>query len=118
MGRSEAPLQPAPESRFVVVSMHFLAGTVLARLNPPPEIKQPTETDPEQAMRAMVTQATTIQSLATEYKLTLAASEFSRNLTKVSLGSETLTRAHAKVWAAPLLTFLKEDTGPRDAKAA
>lgn len=76
------------------------------------------DTDPDQALRAMVTQATTIQSLATEYKLTLAASEFYRDLAKVSLGSETLTRAHAKVWAAPLLTFLTEDTGPRDAKAA
>lgn len=76
------------------------------------------DTDPEQAMRAMVTQADTIQSLATDFKLTLAASEFYRHLSKATHAGQKLTRADARIWAAPILAFLTEDTAPRDAKAA
>jgi DNA-binding response OmpR family regulator len=67
------------------------------------------ETDPEQAMRAMVTQANAIQSIATDFKLTLAASEFYRHLSKCAHAGGKFTRADAERWAAPLLTFLPKD---------
>lgn len=77
------------------------------------------ETDPEQAMRAMLTQATTLQSIATDFRMTLAASEFYRHLTKHAQSGAPLTRAAAEAWARPLLTFLPKDadTG-RKAQAA
>ena len=67
------------------------------------------ETDPEQAMRAMVTQANALQSTATDFKLTLAASEFYRHLSKCAHAGGKFTRAEAEKWAAPLLTFLPKD---------
>jgi DNA-binding response OmpR family regulator len=67
------------------------------------------ETDPEQAMRAMVTQANAIQSIATDFKLTLAASEFYRNLSKCAHSGGRFSRADAEQWAAPLLVFLPKD---------
>jgi CheY-like chemotaxis protein len=77
------------------------------------------ETDPEQAMRAMLTQATTLQSMATDFRLTLAASEFYRHLSKHQQSGAPLTRAAAEGWAKTLLTFLPKDadTG-RKAEAA
>ena len=68
------------------------------------------ETDPEQAMRAMVTQANAIQSIATDFKLTLAASEFYRHLSKCAHSGGKFSRAEAERWAAPLLTFLPKDS--------
>jgi two-component system, response regulator PdtaR len=77
------------------------------------------ETDPEQAMRAMLTQATTLQSMATDFRLTLAASEFYRHLSKHAQSGAPLTRAAAEGWAKPLMAFLPKDadTG-RKAEAA
>lgn len=76
------------------------------------------ETDPEQALRAMVTQANTLQSIATDSKLTQAASEFYRHLSKATHANQKLTREDATTWAAATLTFLTEDAAPRDVKAA
>jgi CheY-like chemotaxis protein len=67
------------------------------------------DTDPDQAMRAMVAQANAIQSLATDFKLTLAASEFYRHLAKAAQAGKKATRADAEVWAANILTFLPKD---------
>ncbi|MBL8771133.1 MAG: response regulator [Phenylobacterium sp.] len=74
------------------------------------------ESDPQQAMRAMLTQATTLQSLATDLRLTLAASEFYRNLMKHNQSGAPLTRAAAEAWSKPLLTFLRTDS-PRSREA-
>ncbi|WP_240606393.1 response regulator [Phenylobacterium kunshanense] len=77
------------------------------------------ETDPSQAMRAMLTQATTLQSMATDFKMTLAASEFYRHLTRHTQSGAPLTRAEAEKWAAPLLAFLPKDAdGDRKSSAA
>jgi len=67
------------------------------------------ETDPAQAMRAMLAQATTLQSIATDFQLTLAASELYRHLSRHQSGGARLTRAAAAEWAAKLLTFLPKD---------
>lgn len=67
------------------------------------------ESDPQQAMRAMVTQATTLQTIATDFKMTLAASEFYRHLTKAATSGAPLTREDAQRWAAPMLAFLPKD---------
>lgn len=67
------------------------------------------ETDPQQAMRAMLTQATTLQAVATDFKLTLAASEFYRHLTKAVSAGAPLTRPDAERWAQPMLAFLPKD---------
>lgn len=67
------------------------------------------ETDPQQAMRAMLAQATQLQSMATDFRLTLAASEFYRHLTKAQQFGAPLTRDNAQKWAANLLTFLPKD---------
>lgn len=71
------------------------------------------ETDPQQAMRAMLAQATTLQSVATDFKMTLAASEFYRHLTKAVSAGSRFTREDAERWAAPMMAFL-----PRDADDA
>ena len=67
------------------------------------------ETDPSQAMRAMLAQATTLQAIATDFHLTLAASEFYRHLTRHQQSGEPLTRALAQAWAVKVLTFLPKD---------
>jgi CheY-like chemotaxis protein len=71
------------------------------------------ETDPEQAMRAMIAQANAVQAIATDFRLTLAASEFYRHLSKCAHAGGKFTRADAERWAAGLLAFL-----PKDAKEA
>ena len=76
------------------------------------------DTDPEQAMRAMLTQATTIQGLATDFRMTLAASEFHRHLFKSARAGQGFTRAEAADWAAPMLVFMTKDADARPAKAA
>lgn len=76
------------------------------------------ETDPEQAMRAMLTQATTLQSMATDFRLTLAASEFYRHLMKHTQSGAPLTRAAAEGWARPLIAFLPKDEAARKPQAA
>jgi CheY-like chemotaxis protein len=75
------------------------------------------ETDPEQALRAMLAQATTIQSIATDFQLAIAASEFYRRLSKAAQAGERVTRAEAQQWAAPLLAFLPKDGGTGRAAA-
>ncbi len=76
------------------------------------------DSDPQQAMRAMLTQATTLQAIATDFKLTLAASEFYRHLTKAVNAGMLLTREDAERWAKPMLAFLPKDVdAERDAKA-
>jgi len=67
------------------------------------------ESDPSQAMRAMLAQATTLQSIATDFHLTLAASELYRHLTRHQQSDEPLTRALAERWAVKVLTFLPKD---------
>jgi len=78
------------------------------------------ETDPDQAMRAMLAQATTLQSMATDFQLTLAASEFYRHLARHQASGERMTRPAAEGWAAKILTFLPRDadTGRKAAEAA
>mgnify|MGYP003387134466 CR=1 FL=1 len=76
------------------------------------------DTDPEQAMRAMVTQATTLQEIATNLKLTLAASEFHRHLSRAIQAGGKFTKVDAERWAAPMLKFLTEGDDRRDAEAA
>lgn len=77
------------------------------------------EEDPQQAMRSMLTQATTLQSIATDFNLTLAASEFYRNLTKAVGAGTHPTRTEAEKWSATLLTFLPKDgDGSRGKKPA
>lgn len=79
------------------------------------------ETDPAQAMRAMLVQAQTLQSMATDFHLTLAASEFYRYLMRHQQGGEPLTRAKAETWAKKILTFLPKDAaadrGPKSQAA-
>jgi hypothetical protein len=75
------------------------------------------ETDPEQALRAMLTQATAIQSIATDFQLTLAAAEFYRHLARAAQSGGRFSREEAQRWAAPLLAFLPKDAG-RTATAA
>lgn len=75
------------------------------------------DTDPDQAMRAMVAQANEIQAIATDLRLTLAASELYRNLVKAAQAGQKLTRADAERWSANILTFLVEDGQGRKPKA-
>jgi hypothetical protein len=75
------------------------------------------ESDPQQAMRAMLAQATTLQSIATDFKMTLAASEFYRHLTKAANAGGKFTREEAQRWAAPMLVFLPRDDD-RESEAA
>ncbi|WP_231733378.1 MULTISPECIES: response regulator [unclassified Phenylobacterium] len=76
------------------------------------------DTDPHQAMRAMLAQATTLQAVATDFKLTLAASEFYRHLTKAVNAGALLTREDAERWAKPMLGFLPKDAdADRDSDA-
>ncbi|WP_293466949.1 response regulator [Phenylobacterium sp.] len=76
------------------------------------------DTDPHQAMRAMLAQATTLQAVATDFKLTLAASEFYRHLTKAVNAGALLTREDAERWARPMLGFLPKDAdADRDSDA-
>lgn len=67
------------------------------------------ETDPAQAMRAMLVQAQTLQSMATDFHLTLAASEFYRFLVRHQQSGEALSKAKAESWSAKILTFLPKD---------
>ncbi len=76
------------------------------------------DTDPEQAMRAMLTQAATLQDIASDLKLTLAASEFYRHLTRTAQAGGAFTKSDAELWAAPMLTFLSPDDPRRAAEAA
>lgn len=68
------------------------------------------ESDPAQAMRAMLAQATALQSMATDFHLTLAASEFYRHLVRHTQSGQPLTRDLADAWTVKLLTFLPKDT--------
>lgn len=78
------------------------------------------ETDPQQAMRAMLAQAQTLQSIATDFQLTLAASEFYRHLTRHQQSGAPLTRDAAEGWSAKIVSFLPKDadTGRKKAEAA
>ena len=77
------------------------------------------ETDPEQALRAMLAQASFLQTIANDFRITVAASEIYEKLTRAAQSGKRLTRVDAGQWAAPLLAFLKEDAGrANDAEAA
>jgi DNA-binding response OmpR family regulator len=77
------------------------------------------ETDPQQALRAMLAQANFLQTTAIDFRITLAASEIYQKLTRAVQSGERLSRADAERWAAPLLACLKEDAGlADDAEAA
>ena len=67
------------------------------------------DSDPQQAMRAMLAQATTLQSIATDFKMTLAASEFYRHLSKAATAGGKFNRQESERWAAPMLAFLPKD---------
>lgn len=75
------------------------------------------ESDPSQAMRAMLAQATTLQSMATDFHLTLAASEFYRHLMRHQQSGEALTREKVDAWAAKVLSFLPKDADAGRKKA-
>jgi len=66
----------------------------------------------------MVTQAVTLQEIATDLKLTLAASEFYRHLSRAAHGAGSLTKSDAEQWAAPMLRFLSSDDPRRESEAA
>jgi len=76
------------------------------------------DTDPEQAMRAMITQATTLQEIPRDLNLIMAASEFHRHLARTLQAGGKLTRADAELWASPILKFLIEDGQSRASAAA
>jgi len=78
------------------------------------------ETDPHQAMRAMLAQANQLQDIATDFQLTLAASEFQRYLSRHKQSGEPLTRAAAETWTVKILSFLPADadTGRKTSEAA
>lgn len=67
------------------------------------------ETDPTQAMRAMLAQAEQLQTIATDFQLTLAASEFQRYLSRHRQSGSPLTREAAATWSSKILTFLPKD---------
>lgn len=75
------------------------------------------ESDPAQALRAMLAQATMLQSMATDFHLTLAASEFYRHLTKHQQSGAPLTRDKAEAWAVKVLSFLPADADAGRKKA-
>ena len=76
------------------------------------------ETDPEQAMRAMITQATTLQEIAIDLKLTLAASELFRRLNQAAQTGGKFAKSDVETWTAPMFKFLTEDDSRRQAEAA
>jgi two-component system, response regulator PdtaR len=67
------------------------------------------ETDPAQALRAMTAQASTLQTIAIDFQLTLAASEFQRVLSRQAASKTPFTRKDAEGWAARVLSFLPKD---------
>ena len=74
------------------------------------------ELDRDQAMRAMLTQATSLQAISTDFHMTLAASEFYRHLTLAVQRGGAIKKAEAESWTKPLLTFLsKSDSEVRAA---
>jgi CheY-like chemotaxis protein len=77
------------------------------------------DTDPQQALRAMLAQANMLQSTATDFRLTLAASEFYRHLAKAQHFAAPVTTENAAKWAQGVLGFLpKDDDGRRHDEAA
>ena len=54
----------------------------------------------------MLTQATGLQAISTEFNMTLAASEFYRHLTLAVQRGGAINKAEAEAWAKPLLAFL------------
>lgn len=74
------------------------------------------ETDQDQALRAMLTQANTLQTTSTEFHMTLAASEFYRHLIVAVQHGGEIKKAEAEAWTKPLLAFLsKSDSEVRAA---
>jgi CheY-like chemotaxis protein len=76
------------------------------------------ETDPDQALRAMLAQAQQLQSIATDFQLTLAASEFYRYLSRHKQSGQPLTRAAAETWTVKILSFLPKDADQDRGKAS
>jgi CheY-like chemotaxis protein len=74
--------------------------------------------DPQQAMRAMLAQANMLQSTATDFRLTLAASEFYRHLSKAQQFGAPVTTENAAKWAQGVLAFLPKDAGAGREEAA
>jgi CheY-like chemotaxis protein len=85
----------APHQQRITQALKIIRAAVAA-----------SETDPEQALRAMLTQATTIQATANDFQLTLAASELYRHLSGAAQVGGGFSRAEAERWTAPILTFL------------
>ena len=76
------------------------------------------EKDPEQAMRSLLAQASTIQQAATELKdlkLTMAAATFHRQLAALAHGHTALDKGQLERWAGPLLALLPKGDGERRA---
>jgi CheY-like chemotaxis protein len=67
------------------------------------------DSDPQQALRAMLAQANLLQTMATDFRLTLAASELYRHLTKAQHFAAPVTSENAAKWAAGVLAFLPKD---------
>lgn len=66
------------------------------------------ETDRDQAVRALLTQATSLQAISTDFHMTLAASEFYRHLTLAVQRGGEFKQAQTESWAKPLLAFLSK----------
>ena len=67
------------------------------------------ETDRDPAIRAMLTQATGLQSISTDFHMTLAASEFYRHVTLAVQRGGEIKEAEATTWAKPLMAFMPKE---------
>jgi DNA-binding response OmpR family regulator len=75
------------------------------------------ETDPAQALRAMLAQAALLQTTATDLQLTMAASELHSALMRHHHSCLPLTRVKAEAWTAKILTYLPKDADAGRKKA-
>lgn len=71
--------------------------------------------DPGQTLRVLLAQATTLQSLASEFDLSLAASELFRHASLAVQRGGGVSKQEVADWIEPLLAFLPETKGKRRA---
>jgi DNA-binding response OmpR family regulator len=98
---------PNPQEARIVQALKILRSAIAG-----------IEADPEQAMRSMLAQATTIQQAATELKdlkLTMAAATFYRHLAASSHDASNLDRGQLERAASPLLALLPKGEDERRA---
>lgn len=73
--------------------------------------------DHDQALRALLTQATVLQAMSTDFHMTLAASELSRHATLAAQAGNPVDVEEAQAWAKPILAFLPMDAAKSQAAA-